>query len=77
MRNTNITLSILPKLCRDGLLYALALYLFEALRSGEFDVTRWPTGVCWILAITWGLVMICVGELHRARAKKASARTGY
>lgn len=75
MRDTNITLAILPKLCRDGLLYALALYLFEAFRSGEFDPTRWPTGVCWILAITWGLVTYCLGELHRARAKKARAGT--
>lgn len=63
---------MLPKLCRDGLLYALALYLFEGLRS-DFDITHWPVALRWILVGTWLLVMVCLAGIYRESAKRARA----
>lgn len=37
---------MLLKLCRDGLLYALALYLCAGgYMDFDFDVTQWPVGL--------------------------------
>ncbi len=66
---------MLLKLCRDGLLYALALYLSTGgYRDFDFDVTHWPVGLRWILAGTWLLVMYCLWEAHREQAKRTRAR---
>jgi hypothetical protein len=65
---------MLLKLCRDGLLYALVLYLFEGLRGDDFDVTHWPVGLRWMLVGTWLLVMLCLAGSYRERAKRERAR---
>lgn len=67
---------MLLKLCRDGLLYALALYLSVGGYS-DFDVTHWPVSLRWILVGTWLLVMFCLWEAHRERAKRARARENW
>lgn len=71
--------SILPKLCRDGLLYALVLYLFTGLRS-SFDVTLWPVGLHWLLLVTWVVVMWCLASMYReerAQRERARRRGGF
>lgn len=67
---------MLPKLCRDGLLYALALYLFQGLRS-DFDHSHWPVGLRWILVVTWVSGMVGLAEIYRARAKRTRAREAW
>lgn len=64
---------MLAKLCRDGLLYALALYLTIGVSIG-FDLTHWPVGLRWMLPATWAVVMWCLAGMYRARAKQARAR---
>ncbi|TPG87826.1 hypothetical protein EAH72_33870 [Pseudomonas caspiana] len=69
---------MLLKLCRDGLLYALALYLFAGGYSDfDFDLAHWPVGLRWMLLATWLLVMYCLWEGHRERAKQARARENW
>lgn len=66
---------MLLKLCRDGLLYALGLYLCTGVYMDfDFNVTHWPVGLRWILAGTWLLVMYCLWEAYRALAKRKRAR---
>lgn len=69
---------MLLKLCRDGLLYALALYLCTGgYMDFEFDVTKWSAGLRWILVATWLVVMFCLWEWYRERAKRAQARENW
>lgn len=69
---------MLLKLCRDGVLYALALYLFSWVNMDfDFDVTHWPVGLRWGLMGTWLVVMFCLWEAHRERAKRARARENW
>ncbi|WLG46740.1 hypothetical protein [Pseudomonas sp. FP1740] len=64
---------MLLKLCRDGLLYALVLYLFTGMRM-DFDVSHWPAGLRWMLVGIWLLVMWCIAGIYRERAKRDRAR---
>lgn len=63
---------MLAKLSRDGLLFALVLYLFEGGRQG-FDVTHWPESLLWGIAGVWAFVMVCLAGYHRERAKRSQA----
>lgn len=63
------------KLCRDGVLYAVLLYLFEGMRS-DFDITHWPVALRWGMAGTWLFVMVCLVSFYRERAKRDRAREG-
>jgi hypothetical protein len=67
---------MLLKLCRDGLLYALALYLFAGWHS-DFDLNHWPVALRWGLVGTWLLVMFCLWEGYRERAKRTRAREDW
>lgn len=59
---------MLTKLCRDGLLYGVVLYLFEALRT-DFDLTRWPVGMRWGLVGVWLLGLFLLWAVHRERTQ--------
>lgn len=62
---------MLFKMSRDGLMYALILYVFEGAKNG-FDVTRWSMGTLWILAGTWVFLMLCLGCVRQSKARIAS-----
>lgn len=66
---------MLLKLCRDGLLYALALYLCTGgYMDFDFDVSQWPVALRWILAGTWLLVMFCLWGTYREQSRRTRAR---
>lgn len=66
---------MLMKLCRDGLLYALALYVFTGgYMDFDFNVTQWPAGLRRILAGTWLLVMFCLWGTYREQSRRTRAR---
>lgn len=66
---------MLIKLCRDGLLLALMLYLSVGAQF-DFDPAQWPIGLRWGLSGTWLLLMVCLISVYRERAQRENARFG-